>query len=89
MIKKKTFIYTIIAETSPVKMFPIYDREEYQWEDVDDGKSTKAIIIISVILGILFLFIIILLIRRYLNKNKINFEQEFRGNKELSLPLNN
>lgn len=87
--KKKSFIYTIIAEISPVKMFQIYDYKTYQWEDVDDGKSTTAIIIISIILGILFLFIIILLIRRYLNKNKINFEQEIRGKKELSIPLNN
>ena len=70
-------------------MFQIYDYQEYQWQDVDVGKSNLAIVIISIILGILFILIILLLICRFLNKKDNIFKEVINDKKEISIPLNN
>ena len=92
--KNKSFIYTLIGESSPVKMFYIYKPKIFQYEGKyppSDGTKKEenhlVLIIIIVIAVIIVLLIVAFLLIRFKNKNKDNLEYQIDQNKGMDLPL--
>ena len=93
--KDNKFLYTLISESSPVKMFQIYNVRDFQAkdddddvdDDDDDGIST-ILVVIFVVVGVLVLAIIAFLIIRCLRKKSdSSLDGQMEENKEMTLPM--
>lgn len=94
-----TFVYTLISESSPVKMFQIYDVQTYPKPPDDDGSDTPnndddgdkgistALVVVFVIIGVLVLAVVAFLVLRLLRKNKSGLDSQVDDNKEMTLPM--
>ena len=87
--KGEKFVYTLISESSPVKMFQIYNVKAYEvMDDDDNGSNNKTLIIVCIVVGVLVLAIVIFFIIRCLRKKSdSNLDRQMEENKEMSLPM--
>ena len=84
--KSRNFTYVVIAEVAPMKMFHIYNSNDYKYhgediktDDDDDNNTVLVIIIVVIVLLVLIILIVTILILKKVRKKdseNINFQMK-------------